>query len=154
MIEWKPVIGYENEYLISNNGEIKSLPKKTRRGERFIKPQYTHGYAYVQLCKDKIITKKRIHRLVAEAFLENPEKLPQVNHKDHIRSNNHFSNLEWVTAQQNNEHGQAKTWIGKLNGIPVEIFNIRKFCRENNLIHQYFSLLTSGKRKEYAGYTL
>ena len=95
MIEWKPVIGYENEYLISNNGEIKSLPKRTRRGERFIKPQYTHGYAYVQLCKDKIITKKRIHRLVAEAFLENPEKLPQVNHKDHIRSNNHFSNLQF-----------------------------------------------------------
>jgi hypothetical protein len=154
MIEiWKPVVGFENEYCVSNNGRIKSLPKKTRKGIRDIKINYTQGYAYVHLCKDKNVTKYRVHRLVALAFISNPLNLPQVNHIDKNRSNNQMDNLEWVTAQRNIEHSIAKSWEFIKNGEPIEIFNMRKYCRENNLKHQYFSLLKQGRLQEYAGFT-
>lgn len=154
MIEtWKPVVGFENEYSISNTGRVISFPKKTRKGSRELKPYYTQGYAYVHLCKDRTITKYRIHRLVATAFIDNPLNLPQVNHIDKDRSNNNVSNLEWVTAQRNIEHSIAKTWEFMKDGALVEILNIRKYCRENNLKHQYFSLLNQGRMKEYAGFT-
>ena len=154
MLEWKDVVGYEGLYQVSCLGDIRSFPKKTRRGTRILKPHITQGYKFVHLCKDKSVRKKRIHRAVAEAFIQNPHNLPQVNHINSDRGDNSISNLEWVTSQRNNEHGQAKTWHFKLYGEPVTIYNIRKFCREHNLKHQYFSMLNNGSIKQYAGYSL
>lgn len=92
------VKGFEG-YTISENGVVYSL--KTRR---YLKGELDKdGYNIVTLYNNGPF-KKRVHRLVAQAFLDNPEMLPQVNHKDGIRNNNVKTNLEWTTAQDNVKH--------------------------------------------------
>ncbi len=102
---WKPVIGYEGYYNISSFGRIFSV-KKNR--EIIIKPYIVSKNGYkscgVTLYKDKILKRKIIARLVAEAFIPNPENKPQVNHIDFNSLNNNISNLEWVTLQENIKH--------------------------------------------------
>lgn len=114
---WKDIAGYEGFYQVSNMGRVKSLdryvPHKTF-GKKFCKGHImaTHinnaGYVSVNLCKGNKYTSYDIHRLVAIAFLSNPDKLPEVNHIDENKQNNHIGNLEWVTKQQNESHGTKR----------------------------------------------
>ncbi len=95
---WKDIKGFEGLYQVSTQGQVKS-----RRG--ILKPYINHkGYLKVCLSKDGVKYKKRVNRLVAEAFIENPLNLPQVNHKDRNKNNNAVSNLEWCTAKENRDH--------------------------------------------------
>lgn len=90
--------GYPN-YLVSNTGVVTDTTGKPRR-------QYTtDGYAQVSLGVDGKYSTEYVHRLVAKAFIPNPNNKPQVNHKDSNRKNNHVDNLEWVTNQENTIHG-------------------------------------------------
>lgn len=99
---WKPVPGYEGLYSVSSDGKVKSL----FRYKKTLTPSVTrHGYETVELFSDGKSKRFLVHRLVALAFIPNPENLPQVNHKDENKRNNHVSNLEWVTAKQNMNHG-------------------------------------------------
>lgn len=156
-IIWKPVKGFENEYLVSSDGQVASLPKRTRSGIRILK-QGVRGipaYKSVQLCKDGVVHKKKVHRLVAEAFVEKPEDCDVVNHKDRNKFNNNFENLEWCTSQRNAEHSLAKTYtLINPEGQSVEVFNLRKFSRELGIPHQYFYSLISGVRKNVKGWRL
>ena len=95
-IIWKPYPELD-KYLVSNTGEVKH-----KRTDRILKGSKVNGYRFVLLNRDDS-TKRNclIHRLVAETFLENPEKKPVVNHKDTNILNNHLSNLEWVTYKEN-----------------------------------------------------
>lgn len=95
---FKPIPNYE-EYSISNYGTILG-----RSGNELIPNLNDIGYLYIRLCNDGITTKHRIHRLVAFAFLSNPDNLPEINHIDGNKTNNHVSNLEWCTRKQNVEH--------------------------------------------------
>lgn len=99
---WKPVKGYLGFYEISNLGRIKSLKDNLGRDrELILKPQKRKdGYFIIDIKRST----KFLHRLVAEAFIPNPENKPQVNHKDSNRGNNRFDNLEWVTASENMRH--------------------------------------------------
>lgn len=100
MEKWKDIKGYEGLYQVSDLGRIKSL---IRKNERILKP-YSNPetkYLSVNLHKNKRSKTYTIHRLVAEAFIPNPENLPQVGHKDENNTNNHATNLEWVTPKQN-----------------------------------------------------
>lgn len=98
---WKDVAGYEGLYQISTFGRVKSLPKNGRDA-KILKPSKTiWGYLDIQLCKNGKYHHERIHRLVASAFLPNPNKLPQVNHKDFDRTNNQVNNLEWCSTSEN-----------------------------------------------------
>ena len=98
MTEWKSIIGYENEYLVSNNGDVFSLRSKKR-----LKPSINEkGYMRVCLQKRGMKSWKRVNRLVAEAFIPNPEDKPTVNHKNGIRDDNHVWNLEWATVLEQN----------------------------------------------------
>ena len=102
--EWKPVVGYEGLYEVSNMGRVKSL-KRLRTKERIIAQFQNHrGYARVTLWKDNSQKKYSVHRLVAEAFIPNPNNLPEVNHIDGDKQNNHMDNLEWCTRSENILH--------------------------------------------------
>lgn len=110
---WKNIQGYEGSYQISNRGRVKSLSRKTYSGRKrnrtrkeiFIKPNIDKdGYFQVHLSKDGIKTAFKVSRLVAIAFKPNPQNLPQVNHLDGIKTNNHDDNLEWTTNSGNVEH--------------------------------------------------
>lgn len=95
--EWKEVNGYEGLYWISNLGRIKN------KHGRILKPATRNGYYRVYL-------KTRwypVHRLVAEAFINNPDDLPEVNHKDLDKSNNCVDNLEWCSRKYNVNYGES-----------------------------------------------
>lgn len=111
--EWKDIKGYEGLYQISNTGNVKSLErridgKKCHRKleEKILKPIETdRGYLRVKLSRDNKVSKVRIHRLVAEAFIEKPEL--EVNHIDGNKKNNCIENLEWVTSKENKQHAKS-----------------------------------------------
>lgn len=115
---YKPVVGFEGLYEVSDLGNVKSLEREEisysrggnaftrKRNERILKARSDiHGYQIVALCKDGKTYDKKIHRLVAEAFIPNPSGLPIINHKDENPSNNKLTNLEWCTNQYNQLYG-------------------------------------------------
>lgn len=103
--KFRPVIGFEDLYLISPIGEIYIIKRRVIK-----KPYLTNGYLKTHLRKNGEYHSKYIHRLVAEAYVENPNQMPIVNHIDGNKLNNDFRNLEWVTAYENSEHARS---IGK-----------------------------------------
>lgn len=97
---FKPINGYENKYLISCFGEVYSLRKR-----KYLKPLKTEkGYLAVELWDNYTRKVAKVHRLVAEAFIENPNKRTEVNHKDGNKENNDYTNLEWCTRSENLRH--------------------------------------------------
>lgn len=106
MENWKFIEGYENKYLISDKGRVKSLidNKGNKRELIRIPRKAKNGYLYLNLWKGGKSKTKKIHRLVAEHFIDNPDNKLQVNHKDGNKLNNNVSNLEWCTAQENTMH--------------------------------------------------
>ena len=98
---WKPIKGHPN-YEVSNLGNVRSL---NWHNERIVKNLYlkrhNKGYLQVELTDGKTKRMYLVHRLVAQAFLPNPNRLPQVNHIDENKANNSVSNLEWCTGSQN-----------------------------------------------------
>lgn len=90
----------------SANGKIKEL----------IGSVYTHGYVYVRLRSSGIKRAFRVHRLVATAYIPNPETKPHVNHIDGVKTNNNETNLEWVTTHQNMQHAHTNGLVNNANG--------------------------------------
>lgn len=109
---WIDILGYENIYKISNLGRVKSLSRKlnTFRGyritnERIMKPRKDkEGYLLVNLRLENVMTTFKIHRLVAIAFIPNPNNKPEVNHNDGDKTNNEYTNLIWSTSKENCHH--------------------------------------------------
>jgi hypothetical protein len=121
---WKSVVGYEELYEVSNFGRVKGLQRKCKLSEnhkadfrivpeKIIKQDINAGYCYVGLFRNGKCQRKRVHRLVAEAFLLNQNNLPQVNHKDENKLNNHIENLEWCTGSYNIKYGTCRERIVK-----------------------------------------
>lgn len=120
--EWRSVKGFEGYYEISSFGRIKSLDRRVtfshhKNTNTLIQGQLlkTHfnrrGYVIVGLKKEGKHYPKKIHRLVAEAFIENDQNLPQINHKDGIKLSNSSVNLEWCTNTENRDHAIEKGLI-------------------------------------------
>ena len=104
---WKDIDGYDGFYQVSNLGNVRSF----KYGKpRVLKPHHDKkfGYARLILRRDGKSFPHTVHRLVAEAFIENPLELPVINHKDENPRNNHVSNLEWCTYQYNNTYGTMR----------------------------------------------
>lgn len=114
--QWKDIKGYEGLYQISSFGRVKSLKRKVQHGnysytrkERFLVcHEDKYGYLIIGLNKDKEHKTMKVHRLVAEAFIENPKGLQIVNHKDFNRTNNEISNLEWCDCQYNAQYSRER----------------------------------------------
>ena len=123
---WLPIKGFENLYLISNFGRIKSLPKKITlfhggtyfTKEKFLQYRLSTGYKMAALFNGETRVDKKNHRLVAETFIPNPKNKPFVNHKDGNKLNCYVGNLEWVTNSENMAHAgeiglmSDETWKG------------------------------------------
>lgn len=103
MEEWKDIEGYEGLYQVSNLGRVKSLPRYWVRTERILTKK---GYPYVRVClfKGTKRTYLSVHRLVAEAFIPNPDNKPIIDHIDGNPNNNSVSNLRWVDFKENSNN--------------------------------------------------
>ena len=110
---WKDIPKYNGKYQVSNLGRI----KRTNGNNQKILKKYSHysGYIKINLYFNGLKT-YRVHRLVAELFIPNPNKLPQVNHKNGIKNDNRVENLEWVTAGDNQRHAYDNKLKNKLYG--------------------------------------
>ena len=170
MIEkFKPVKGYTGIYEISNLGRVKSLSRVIERNDgntrvtedRIILPFLTKcGYHQIVLCKDGVRKKHLIHRLVANAFIENPDKLPIINHKDENKLNNRVDNLEWCSAYYNLRYGKMQAKLVKIDVIDskgdiIEVVDGIRECERKYSISKYLikqssngkDLIREGKNK-------
>lgn len=151
---WKDVVGYEGLYQVSNLGRIKRkdhILYKTLR-----------NYYGVKLCKNNIKCFKYIHRIVAQAFIPNPENKSQVNHIDGNKLNNCVDNLEWVTRSENTKHAykiglEKPTKISPviqydLKGNKIKEYESIKEAKKKNKKCSKISDCCSGKRKTAGGY--
>lgn len=129
---WKNIQGYEGYYEISNFGKIKSLPGKWKKFEKILTLIITGGYQRIKLYRNTDVQSFAVHRLVALHFIPNPDKLPEINHKNCIKIDNRVENLEWCTRQGNIDHAVENNLNptgethgrSKLNNI--KILEIRK----------------------------
>lgn len=105
MEQWKDIEGYEGKYQVSNEGRVKSLNYHQQGIEQVLRLSTSdRGYKRVALQKDGKCKLELVHRLVAKAFIPNPNNYPIINHKDENTSNNFVDNLEWCTSQYNNTY--------------------------------------------------
>lgn len=104
---YKDIEGYEGLYQVSNLGNVKSFVDNNGVArEKVLKPRINgRGYLHVDLCKNKKKKIYLVHRLVAQAFIENPNNLPIINHKDECKTNNIVTNIEWCTQKYNCNYG-------------------------------------------------
>jgi len=153
---WRDIVGYEDTHQVSNLGRVRVKERviNTSTGKRKYKSKLLSiqtsvgGYKFVILIVNNNRKTAYIHRLVAEAFIPNPENLPEVNHKDEDKSNNSIENLEWCTVAYNNTYGTRLERVSKtrsksiiqysLDGTFIRIWDstreAAKFigcCREN-----------------------
>ena len=170
---WKDIKGYEGLYQVSDKGRVKSLEHVTIRKngsklpvkERILKPvQNQNGYLRVNLYDSSGKMKKfLVHRLVCEAFHENPENNPCVNHIDENKTNNVVSNLEWCTYKENNNHGTHNAKVAKALSRPVGQYTLdgklvkvwqstHEVQRQLGFDNSHISKAVRGKLKTAYGY--
>ena len=161
---WRDIDGYEGRYQVSDQGRVKSLERKGRRKERILKPGLDKdGYLLVNLWAGGKQKNHKVHRLVCQAFHENPDGKPCVNHIDENKTNNCASNLEWCTHKENNTHGTRNERVAKTQSRPVaqyaqdgELIKIwpstREAERQTGFRHGYICKTANGKRKQAYGF--
>ena len=170
---WKDVFGYEGTYQVSNLGNIKTFNWKNTGKERVMRPAVDgSGYLRTMLAKDGVNKTVKIHRLIAETFIDNPENKAEVNHIDGNKTNNRVDNLEWSTRAENINHAiKNGLFAGCLKAIeksntklmkPIIAIDIHtgqsiyfKSIRdaERALNTKHINKVIRGERKQANGYT-
>lgn len=131
---WKPVVGWEDCYMVSSLGRVKSVDRYVNHRKegcyQFIKgkirkTKYNNGgYEMVSLQKNGKDKTYLVHRLVAQAFIPNPDNLPEVNHKDENTKNNRLENLEWCDRIYNLHYGTAMQRRAEKESVPIIQFTL------------------------------
>lgn len=168
--EWRDVPGFEGLYLISNLGNVKSVErfKRNNAGTQFVNERIRvltpdkDGYLKVCLSKDGKHYVKSVHRLVAEAFIPNPDNLPVINHKNEDKQDNRVTNLEWCTVQYNTCYGngikkmaikQGRPVLQILNGRVIEeYYSTQEASRQTNIPQANIYKVCNCERKRAGGY--
>lgn len=157
--KWKPVLGYEDHYIVSNLGHVFSLYRnKSVRIRKSLR-----GYGQVNLSKNGVLTTYRVHRLVATHFVPNPNNYTEVNHINENKLDNRAENLEWCSRSYNVNYGdrtekqKAKVSIPvvqlSLSGEQIAVFPSGiQASRELNISSSGISECCRGKRKTLGGY--
>ena len=129
----KDIKGYEGKYAVTSCGKVWRYIS-----EKFLSPRITKcGYCEVQLCNNGRSKQFRIHRLVAETYIDNPENKPEVNHKDENKLNNCINNLEWSTPKENVNYGTRSQRVSQKKSKSI-------YCKELN---QTFSSMTEAQKQ-------
>ena len=167
MENWKEIAEYEGLYEVSDMGRVRSLKFGK---EKILKPRkHTCGYLHVNLCKDGHVKTLKVHRVVAEAFIPNPQGLDTVNHKDEVKTNNTVSNLEWMSLKDNINYGTHNKRVSEANiNHPSHSKQVQMCDRKGNLLaafpslreaervtgidHSHISSCCNGKLKSAGGY--
>lgn len=165
--QWKQIVGYENSYLISNYGRIKSLERKIHNKtykEKIMKLEISKdGYLRVDLYKNTNKKHKKVHRLVAQAFLNNYNEKCCINHKDENKHNNLINNLEICNYSYNINYGTRNQRVAKklskkinqydINGNFIKTWNsMMEIKRELNIEPSYISYCCNNKLKQAKGF--
>lgn len=156
---WKDKKDYEGHYQVSNLGRIKSIKFGK---ERILKQHIKRGYYYVGLSKNGIVKRYLVHRLVAQAFIDNPNNYKEVNHKDENKLNNSVDNLEWCNAKYNINFGTCIERRSKKKSKPVLQYTLdgefvrewssARECGKNGFCHQHIGACCRGQLKHYKGF--
>jgi len=137
----KDIAGYENRYAVTKDGRVWSYPKRRSscNGKWLKSTVNSRGYPTVGLHKNQQVKRWTVHRLVALAYVSNPDSKPQLNHKDGNKTNNHMGNLEWCTNRENYLHADGLGLIKqyterqiqarRVNGFRTGPMNSRKYLR-------------------------
>jgi hypothetical protein len=148
------VVGYEGLYAVTNCGNVWSYRKSM-----FLTPFLARGYRKVRLYKNGTNKQFLVHRLVAEAFLPNPQNLPQINHKDENKENNCVGNLEWCDAKYNINYGEhnnsiARSHCKKVYCVELDIVfeSAKSAAIQLNLSDSNIAKCCKGKYKTTGGY--
>ena len=168
---WKDIEGYEGLYEVSSYGRVKSLGQFVNhnyggyayRKGRILKPANNgQGYLQVVLYKNGYKKTFKVHRLVAEAFLDNPDNLPCVNHRDENPLNNIVSNLEWCTVKYNVNYGTGLKRMSEklskpvlqytLDGELIKEWSSARECDKNGFCYQHISACCRGQLKQHKGF--
>jgi hypothetical protein len=141
---WKDIPELNGKYQCSNYGRIRRINKDHRCNKyKYLNLQCTKdGYYSVN---PTLAYRKRVHRIVAELFIENKENKKYINHKDLDKKNNHVNNLEWVTPSENSQHAQDNNRLGRMHVILKDIYtnttynSIKDACDKLNYPYKYVS---------------
>ena len=152
MEHWKDIIGYEGLYQVSDLGRVKSLNYLHTGKERVLRAgKDKDGYLLVTLCNSGKKNYYSVHRLVAEAFIPNPDNLPQVNHRDENPLNNAVSNLEWCSVGYNINFGTRNERVAKaLTNHPMKSKPVYQYTKDGSLVHLYPSAMETARQTGYA----
>ena len=157
---WKDIKDYEGHYQVSNCGRVKSIKFGK---ERILKPKKDkYGYLHVNLYKNNIKKTYKVHRLVAEAFIDNTDNLTEVNHRDENKLNNNVDNLEWCNSKYNINFGTRNERVAEKLSKPVLQYTldgefVREWkstieCGRNGFNKRNVWMCCQGKRQTHKGY--
>lgn len=150
---WKAIVRYEGIYEVSDRGRVRSL--KYGKAKILTPWKTCDGYLAVKLYKDGKLKTVTVHRLVAEAFIPNPNNLETVNHKDEVKTNNDASNLEWMTRADNKRYSANKPvqMFDKSTGELLAIYpSTIEAERVTGIAHESIVNCCNGKYKSAGGF--
>ena len=155
----KPVEGFEALYTVDEDGNVYSL-----RSKKYLSPKIDrYGYKVVTLFKQGKARCTTVHRLVAQAFVDNPGHKPCVNHLDENKLNNHYTNLEWATVKENDNHGSRNARMAQTkckrpvemlrpDGSSIRYAGVKDAYRQTGITRSSISLACKTQGRKAGGY--